>query len=81
MKRFSMALSVPEILAWILHENFRLGTYLSAYSPGLNLIEILWRQMKYTWLPLSAYLSFERLREEVHRLLGGYGTDHAINFE
>ncbi|NVF13080.1 IS630 family transposase, partial [Halomonas sp. QX-1] len=35
----------------------------------------------YTWLPLSAYLSFERLHEEVHRLLGGYGTDHAINFE
>jgi hypothetical protein len=54
---------------------------LSAYSPELNLIEILWRQMKYTWLPLSAYLSFERLREEVHCLLGGYGTDHAINFE
>jgi len=54
---------------------------LSAYSPELNLIEILWRQMKYTWLPLSAYLSFERLHEEVHRLLGGYGTDHAINFE
>ena len=55
--------------------------YLSAYSPELNLIEILWRQMKYTWLPLSAYLSFERLCEEVHRLLGGYGTDYAINFE
>lgn len=28
------------------------------YSPELNLIEILWRQMKYAWLPLSAYLSF-----------------------
>ena len=55
--------------------------YLSAYSPELNLIEILWRQMKYTWLSLSAYLSFERLCEEVHRLLGGYGTDRAINFE
>jgi transposase len=55
--------------------------YLSAYSPELNLIEILWQQMKYTWLPLSAYLSFERLCEEVHRLLGGYGADHAINFE
>lgn len=55
--------------------------YLSAYSPELNLIEILWRQMKYTWLPLSAYLSFDRLRDEAHRLLGGYGTDNAINFE
>jgi transposase len=55
--------------------------YLSSYSPELNLIEILWRQMKYTGLPLSAYLSFDRLRDEVRRLLGGYGTDRAINFE
>ena len=28
--------------------------YLPAYSPQLNLIEILWRFMKYYWLPLSA---------------------------
>ena len=55
--------------------------YLSAYSPELNLIEILWRQMKYAWLPLSAYLSFDRLCDEVHRLLGSYGTDNAITFE
>ena len=55
--------------------------YLSAYSPELNLIEVLWRQMKHTWLPLSAYLSFDRLCEEVHRLLGSYGTDHVIYFE
>lgn len=55
--------------------------YLSTYSPELNLIEILWRQMKYAWLPLSAYLSFDRLCDEVCRLLDGYGTDHVINFE
>ncbi|WP_336270611.1 hypothetical protein, partial [Vreelandella arctica] len=30
-KRFSMVLSVSEILAWILHENFRSGTYLARY--------------------------------------------------
>src|SRR5207253_8317820 len=29
--------------------------YLSTYSPELNLIEILWRNIKYTWLPFSAY--------------------------
>ncbi len=29
--------------------------YLSPYSPELNLIEILWRRIKYTWLPFSAY--------------------------
>src|SRR5438445_11431235 len=29
--------------------------YLPPYSPELNLIEILWRRIKYTWLPVSAY--------------------------
>jgi len=29
--------------------------YLPPYSPELNLIEILWRRIKYTWLPFSAY--------------------------
>ena len=55
--------------------------YLSAYSPELNLIEILWRQMKYAWLPLSAYLSFDHLSMEVCRLLDGYGSERTINFE
>src|SRR5207245_8543074 len=30
--------------------------YLPPYSPELNLIEILWRRIKYTWLPFSAYV-------------------------
>ncbi len=68
-----------KIVEWMSHRVYLV--YLSAYSPELNLIEILWRQMKYVWLPLSAYLSFDRLYDEVHRLLGGYGTDCAINFE
>lgn len=68
-----------KILEWMSHRVHLI--YLSAYSPELNLIEILWRQMKYAWLPLSAYLSFDRLCEEVHRLLGGYGSECAINFE
>src|SRR2546426_9428926 len=29
--------------------------YLTTYSPELNLIEILWRNIKYAWLPFSAY--------------------------
>lgn len=36
--------------------------YLSAYSPELNLIEILRRQVKYAWLPLTACESFATLR-------------------
>ena len=35
--------------------------YLPAYSPELNLIENLWRFIKYQWLPFSAYLSFGNL--------------------
>ncbi|WP_152561112.1 IS630 family transposase [Halomonas sp. TG39a] len=68
-----------KIVEWMSHRVHLV--YLSAYSPELNLIEILWRQMKYAWLPLSAYLSFDRLCNAVYRLLGGYGADHAINFE
>nr|AFW03529.1 putative transposase [Halomonas sp. ZM3] len=68
-----------KIVEWMSHRVHLV--YLSAYSPELNLIEILWRQMKYAWLPLSAYLSFDHLCEEVHRLLGSYEADHAINFE
>lgn len=68
-----------KIVEWMSHRVHLV--YLSAYSPELNLIEILWRQMKYAWLPLSAYLSFDRLCHEVHRLLGSYGTDNAISFE
>lgn len=68
-----------KIVEWMSHRVYLI--YLSAYSPELNLIEILWKQMKYAWLPLSAYLSFDRLCNEVHRLLSGYGVCHAINFE
>jgi len=30
---------------------------------------------------LTAYRSFDRLCDEVHRLLGGYRANNAINFE
>jgi len=36
--------------------------WLPPYSPELNLIEILWRKIKYQWLPLRAYLSFNHLQ-------------------
>jgi len=68
-----------KILEWMAHRVHLV--YLSAYWPELNLIETLWRRMKYAWLPLNAYRSFNRLRDEVHRLLGGYGTEYTINYE
>ena len=39
--------------------------YLPSYSPELNLIEIFWRQLKYEWLPFSAYLSFAALKQAI----------------
>src|SRR6516165_3746184 len=45
--------------------------YLSTYSPELNLIEILWRNIKYTWLPFSAYQCLNALC----RLSGIYVTN------
>ena len=34
---------------------------LPPYSPQLNLIEILWRFMKYEWIELNAYESWDSL--------------------
>ena len=33
--------------------------FIPPYCPELNLIEILWRKIKYEWLPLDAYQSFK----------------------
>lgn len=54
--------------------------YLSSYSPELNLIEILWRKVKYEWLSLAAYESFQSLRQHVHEVLSGYGREYRISF-
>ena len=55
--------------------------YLPSYAPELNLIEILWRFMKYYWLPFSAYASFQCLSEAVEEVLTRIGTDYTINFQ
>jgi len=46
---------------------------LPAYSPELNLIEILWRFIKYYWLPFSAYTSFQSLCTAVEPTFKGLG--------
>jgi len=50
--------------------------FLPTYSPELNLIEALWRKVKYEWLPLDAYQSFSRLCDQVRQVLSGYGTKY-----
>ena len=54
--------------------------YLPTYSSELNLIEIVWRFIKYKWLPLSAYLSFKDLKSALQNVLDGIGSKYRITF-
>ena len=54
---------------------------LPAYSPELNLIEILWRFIKYWWLPFSAYCSFDALVQAVEEILRKIGDEFVIHFQ
>ena len=53
---------------------------LPTYSSELNLIETLWRFIKYSWLPFSAYLSFDNLVLSVENVLKQIGSKFIINF-
>ena len=55
--------------------------FLPTYSPHLNLIETLWRKMKYEWLKAEAYKSFEELTAAVKDILEGIGTEYRIKFK
>lgn len=55
--------------------------FLPEYSPELNLIEILWRFIKYFWLPFSAYLNFDALVQAVEEILMKVGTEYQIAFQ
>src|SRR6266536_4021787 len=54
--------------------------YLIPYAPELNLIEILWRHIKYLWLPFSAYQCMEALREALEHILKDFGSKYQITF-
>lgn len=54
--------------------------FLPPYSPQMNCIEILWRTIKYHWLPPQAYLSFATLCQGVKDILAQIGTKYQISF-
>jgi hypothetical protein len=54
---------------------------LRPYSPHLNIIEILWRKMKYEWLKPEDYTSFEKLTEAIKQMLSNLGKEYKINFK
>ncbi len=46
----------------------------------LNIIEILWRFIKYKWLETKDYESYSTLVEAVEYILINFGTKYTINF-
>jgi transposase len=54
--------------------------YLPPYAPELNLIEILWRHIKYRWLPFSAYQCLNALIEALENILSNVGSKYQITF-
>jgi len=53
---------------------------LSSYSPELNLIEILWRHIKYRLLSFSAYQWLNVLIEALENILSHVGSKYQITF-
>jgi len=54
---------------------------LPTYSPELNIIEILWKFIKYEWINHDAYQSYKKLVEEVENILKNVGEKYVINFK
>lgn len=50
------------------------------YSPELNLIEIVWRKIKYEWLPFSAYNNYASLKQNLFDVLSGIGGSYKVTF-
>jgi len=54
--------------------------YLPKYSPQLNIIERLWRELKGRWLKPSDYLTSDTLFLATTLALNAVGSDLNINF-
>lgn len=55
--------------------------FLPTYSPHLNLIETLWRKIKYEWLKPQDFRCIKSLREALRKILAGIGYDYFVNFK
>ena len=54
--------------------------FIPRYSPELNLIEILWRKIKYEWMPSLAYASMKALKMALRNILDSFGSRYTIRF-
>lgn len=55
--------------------------YLPPYSPQLNLIERLWKEVKQGWLRPCDYFDFDSLRYGVDRIFANIGSTLILNFK
>lgn len=54
--------------------------FLPTYSPELNPIEILWKNIKYRWLEFSAFICYQNLKKYLDNILQNIGTKYNIQF-
>ena len=53
---------------------------LPPYSPQLNLIEILWRFIKYQWIEIDADETWKTFVASIDNILKEVGKNYVINF-
>jgi len=55
--------------------------YLPTAAPELNLIEILWRIIKYKWLTPDSYKSKNDLVSDLDTILANIGSEYRVNYQ
>ncbi len=53
--------------------------FLPPYSPELNRIEMLWRKIKYEWLPFKQ-MEPEELENEIDKIHKGFSSEYNLTF-
>ncbi|WP_175743780.1 transposase [Burkholderia ambifaria] len=56
-----------------------MSDYLPPYSPELNMIEIVWRHLKYRWRCFATWTK-KTIDAELADLLAGYGIKYQVRF-
>lgn len=55
--------------------------FIPPYSPELNKIEILWKFIKYYWLPVNSFKNLKNLRRNLFKIFRNIGTEkYSITF-
>jgi hypothetical protein len=55
--------------------------FLPKYSPHLNRIERLWKQIKYHWLKAEDFMSLQALWQALDTIFTGFGTLFTLDFK